>query len=149
MGLFFKSFNRRWSLYVVRGNQSAYAMHGNCVIQIVGYVMGYFANDRKPIPPWNLYLCSNGKQIQLGPEYFTSDGESPTPLLIQQIESIDSRWNGFKAGEIWCEDTVTKKPLKISEYTPGKIDVQAMFDNIDKPRELTFFAVMDEVFEKR
>ena len=147
MGFFTKSFNRRWSLYVVRGDQSAYAMHGNCVIQIVGYVMGYFANGSRPIPPWNLYLCSNGKQILLGPEHFTSDGDNPTHLLIQQIESIDSRWNGFKAGEIWCEDVVTKKPLKIIEYAP-KIDVHAMFENINKPREFTFYSAMDEVFGK-
>ena len=149
MGFLIKSFNRRWSLYVVKDNQSVVAMHANCVIQIVGYVMGYFANGRKPIQPWNLYLCSNGQQILLGSEHFTSDGENPTPLLIQQIESIDSRWNGFKAGEIWCEDAVTKKSLKISEHARGRIDVQAMFDNLDKPRERTFFSVMDEVFEKR
>ena len=123
-------------------------MRGNCVIQIIGYIMSYFANDRKPISPWNLYLCSNGKQILLGPEHFTADGENPTPLLIQQIESIDSRWNGFKAGEIWCEGTVTKKPLKLSEYTSGIIDVQAMYDNINKPRELSFLSALDDIFKK-
>lgn len=93
-------------------------------------------------------VFSNGKQILLGPEYFTSDGKNPTPLLIQKIESIDSHWNSFKAGEIWCEDAVTKKILKVSEHAQGRIDVQAMLDNLDKPRERTFSSVMDEVFEK-
>jgi hypothetical protein len=149
MGFFIKSFNRRWSLYIVKENQSAYAMHANCVMQIVGYAMGYFANGCNPVQPWSLYLCSNGRKIMLGSEHFTSDGENPTHLLIQQIESIDSRWDGFKVGEIWCEDIATKKDIKISEYAPGRIDVQAMFDNIDKPRELTFYSVMNEVFGKR
>jgi hypothetical protein len=87
MGFFIKSFNRRWRLVVVKENQSVVAMHANCVIQIVGYVMGYFANGSKPIQPWSLYLCSNGQQILLGSEHFTSDGENTTHLLIQQIES--------------------------------------------------------------
>ena len=148
MGFFSKSFNRRWSLYIVKENQSAYAMHANCVMQIVGYVMGHFANGSEPVHPWNLYLCSNGQKIMLGLEHFTPDGEHPTPLLIQQIEAIDSRWNGFKVGEIWCEDIATKKDIKISEQAPGRIDVQAMFCNIDKPKEITFFSVMDEIFGK-
>ena len=44
MGFFIKSLNRRWSLYIVKENKSAYAMHANCVMQIVGHVMDYFAN---------------------------------------------------------------------------------------------------------
>ena len=83
MGFFIKSLNRRWSLYIVKENKSAYAMYAN-VMQIVGYAMGYFANGCKPV-----------------------------------------------------------------QHAPGRIDVQSMFDNIDKPRELTFFSVMDEVFGKR
>ena len=47
------------------------------------------------------------------------------------------------------EEAATKKRIKISEYTPGHIDIQAMFDNIDKPREVTFYSVMDGVFGKR
>lgn len=149
MAFFIKALNRRYSLYIVKANQSAYAMHGNSVMRIVGYVMGYFANGSKPLPPWHLYLCSNGQKILLGSEHFTSDGENPAPLLIEQIESIDSRWNGFSGGQIWCEDFATKKDIKISEYAPGKIDVQAIFDNIGKPREVTFFSALDEVFGKR
>jgi len=34
-----------------RTNKSAYAMHANCVMQIVGHVMDYFANGCKPVQP--------------------------------------------------------------------------------------------------
>ena len=149
MGFFTKTFNRRWSLYIVRKNQSVYAMHGNSVMQIIGYVMGYFTNGQLPTNSWSLHLCSNGKQILLGTNHFTNDGENPTSLLIQQIESIDCRWDGFSADAIWFEDSVTKKSIPISEHAPGKIDVQSMFDNINKSKTLTFFSIMDEVFGKR
>lgn len=146
MAFFIKTLNRRWSLFIVKENNSAYVMHGNSVMGIVGFVMGYFANGSQPLPRYCLYLCSNGQKILLGPEHFTSDGEGPTPHLIRQIESIDPRWNGFSGGQIWCEDCATKKDIKISEHAPGKIDVQAMFDNVGKPREVTFFSALDEVF---
>ena len=45
------------------------------------------------------------------------------------------------------EEAATKKRLKITEYEPGKIDIQAMFDNINKPRELTFYRVMMKSLE--
>jgi hypothetical protein len=147
MVFFIKSLNRRWTLYVTEENNAVYAMHGNSVMRIVGYAMGYFANGSSPRRPWELYLSSNHQEFLLTPEHFTSDGENPTPLLIQQIESIDSRWNGFKTGELWCEDIAKKKDIKISDYTPGKIDVQSMFNNRNKPRELTFLSVLDEIFE--
>ena len=58
------------------------------------------------------------------------------------------RWK-VKGAEPVFEEAATKKRIKISEYTPGHIDIQAMFDNIDKPREVTFYSVMDGVFGKR
>lgn len=150
MGVLNNLFGFRWSLYIVQnGTQLAYAMHEHSVIGMVGYVMGHFADGARPVEPWSLYLNFNHKHqtIKLGPEHFTPDGEDVTPLLIQQIESIDPGWR-VKGGEPVFEEAVTKKRLKITEYTPGKIDFQAMFDNIDKPREPTFYRVMDEVFGK-
>ena len=149
MGFLKRTFNRRWGLYVVKHDKAVCAMHGNCVMQIIGYVMLHFEGNGTPVKPWSLHLSSNGKGIELGHQHFSSDGQNPTPLLIQQIEAIDSRWNGFSAGEIWVEDVATKKEIGISDHTPGKIDVQAMFDNISKPRELTFFSVMDEAFGRK
>lgn len=150
MGFLNKLFGFRWSLYIVQnGNQMAYAMHENSVMRMVGYVMGHFANGGRPVEPWSLYLNFNHKHqtIKLGPEHFTPDGEDVTPLLIQQIESIDPGWR-VKGGEPVFEEASTKKRLKITDHGPGKIDIQAMFDSIDKPRELTFYRVMDEVFGK-
>jgi len=106
MAFFIKSLNRRWSLYVVKDNKSAYAMHANSVMHIVGYVMGYFANGQIPVSPWALYLCTNGKKLMLGSEHFSSDGESPTPLLINQIE------NGVRSSK------VASLLLYFSHYVP-------------------------------
>jgi hypothetical protein len=141
----------RWSLYVVQNrNQLLYAMHEHSVMRIVGYVMHYFADGGKPVEPWGLYLNFNEKHqtIRLGSEHFTPDGSNVTPVLIRQIESIDPGWKVKGAEPVFME-AATKKRIKLSEYEPGNIDVQAMFDNINKPRERTFDSVMDEVFGKR
>ena len=155
MGFFIKSFNRRWSLHIVKGNQLAYAMHANSVMRLVGYVIKYFANNGRPVEPWSLYLSNNGQSVMLGPEHFTSDGENPTPRLFEQIDSLDSRWRYIKGGAVWFEEAATKKDLKITDAPPlGRDiatiqrDLQAMLDNPPAP-ETTFFSVMDEVFGKR
>ena len=151
MSLLNKLFGFRWSLYIVQnGNQLVYAMHEHSVMRMLGYVMGYFANGGSPVEPWSLYLNFNHKHqtIKLGAAHFTPDGENVTPALIQQIESIDPGWK-VKGAEPVFEEVATKKRIKISEYKPGHIDIQAMFENIDKPRELTFYSVMNEVFGKR
>ena len=151
MDLLNKLFGFRWSLYIVQnGNQLAYAMHEHSVMRMVGYAMGYFADGGRPVEPWSLYLNFNPKHqtIKLGPEHFTPDGENVTPALIREIESIDPDWK-VKGGEPVFEEAATKKRIKISEHTPGQIDIQAKLDNINKPRELTFYSVMDNVFGKR
>lgn len=141
-----KLFGFRWSLYIVKNeNQLAYAMHEHAVMRMAGYVMGYFADGGKPIEPWSLYLNfnHNHKSIKLEPEHFTPDGENVTPLLIQQIEFIDPGWK-VKGGEPVFEEAATKKRIKIQESTSEYL--QTAFS--DKPRELTFFRVMDEIFNK-
>lgn len=144
MGILNKLFGFRWSLYIVQnGNQLSYVMHEHSVIRMVGYVMGYFANGGKPTEPWSLHLNFNQKHqtIQLLPEHFTKDGENVTPLLIQQIESIDPGWQA-KGGEPIFEDAVTKRRIKMQESTSDYLQ-SAMSG---KPRELTFYRIMDEVF---
>ena len=146
MGFFNKLLGFRWSLYIVQnGNQLTYAMHEHAVIRMAGYVMGYFADGGKPVEPWSLYLNFNHKHqsFKLLPEHFTPDGENITHLIIQQIESIDPGWQ-VKGGEPVFEEAATKKRIKIQESTNEFI--KATFS--DKPRELTFYRVMDEVFGK-
>lgn len=125
-------------------------MHEHSVMRMVGYVMGYFAGGGRPVEPWSLYLNFKPKQqtIKLGPEHFSHDGENVTPALIREIESIDPGWK-VKGGEPIFEEAATKKRIKITEYVPGQIDIQTMFANIDKPREQTFYRVMDEIFGKQ
>lgn len=151
MGFLNKVLGFRWSLYVVKnGNQLAYAMHEHSALGMVGYVMGYFADGGRPVEPWSLLLNFNHKHqtIPLRPEHFTRNGENVTSVLIQEIEAVDPGWE-VKAGEPVFEEAATKKRIKISEHTPGRIDIQAMLDNIGKPRELTFYSVMDDVFGRR
>lgn len=151
MGFLNRLFGFRWSLYIVQnGNELVYAMHENSVMRLIGYVEGHFFTGKKPVEPWSLYLNFNHKHksIKLGPEHFRADVEDISPLLIQQIESIDPGWK-VKGNEPVFEEVATKKRLKIMEHAPGYLDLQAMFDNIDKPKELTFFRVMDQVFGKR
>lgn len=151
MSLLNKFLGFRWSLYVVKnGNQLAYVMHEHSALRMVGYVMGHFADGAMPVEPWSLLLNFNHKHqtIVLRPEHFTRDGENVTSALIREIEAVDPGWK-VKDGEPVFEEAATKKRIKISEHTPGSIDIQAMLGNIGKPRELTFYSVMDEVFGKR
>jgi hypothetical protein len=141
-----KLFGYRWSLYIVQnGNQLVYAMHENAVIKIAGYVMAYYADGGMPVEPWSLYLNFNHKHqnIRLGPEHFALDGENVTPLLIQQIESIDPGWK-VKGGEPVFEEAATKNSIPIQESDHDFI--QSALGN--KRREVTFFRVMDDVFGK-
>lgn len=150
LGLLTKSFNRRWGLYIIKHNQLIATMNGNSVIQLVGYVIPYFENGREPVHPWDLYLrCANGGKILIENKHFTSSGNGVTPFLIQQIQAIDDRWNEFNAGEVWCEDATTKQILKVSEYTEGNINVQAMFDDVKKPRQRTFISILNEAFDRK
>jgi len=138
----------RWSLYIVRDENSlAYAMHENSVVRLAGYAMGYFAGGARPVPPWSLYLNFNHdhKILRLAPHHFTPDGENVTPDLIAEIEVIDPGWR-VKGGEPVFEEAATKRRLKISEHSPGGIDIEAMLRNLDKPSEMTFYSVMNEVF---
>ncbi|GAB3500463.1 hypothetical protein GCM10027399_26630 [Curvibacter fontanus] len=124
-------------------------MHEHSVVRMVGYVMGYFAENGKPVPPWSLVLNFNHshRTLPLRPEHFTPDGNNVTPTLIREVEEIDPGWH-VKSGEPVFEEAATKKRLKISDHIPGHIDIQAMLDSIDKRREPTFYSVMDEVFGK-
>lgn len=146
MGFFDKLKGFRWSLHIIQNeNKLIYVMHENAVIRIVGYLMGFYANGGRPVQPWSLYLnCNhNHKSIKLLPEHFTSDGENPTSLLIQEIEAVDSGWQ-VKGGEPIFEDAVTKKLIKIQESSSEYL--QAVLS--DKPREITFYSVMDKIFGK-
>ena len=148
MSILTKLIGFRWSLYIVQNEkQLAYAMHENSVMRLVGYVVAHFAGGREPVAPWSLHLNFNQshKTIQLRSDHFTTDGENITQVLIREIESIDPGWR-VKGGEPVFEEAATKKRLKISEHAPGQIDIEAMFRNIDKPRAVTFYSVMDEVF---
>ena len=152
MSIFNKLFGFRWSLYVVHNGGLAYAMHENSALRMVGYVMSYFANGNAPIPPWELYLNFNHKHqtIKLLPSHFTSDGDNVTQLLIQQIQSIDPGWQ-VNGGEPVFEEAATKKRLRLSDAPSdfSSASIQTMLDNINKPKEVTFYSVMDNVFGAR
>jgi hypothetical protein len=122
-------------------------MHENSVLAMVGYVMPFFSNGAKPLTPWNIYLNFNHKNLvlRLEPEHFTQNGENVTNSLINKIKEFDPGWM-VKGGEPIFEEAATKRQLKITDYPSGPADIQAMLDNFNKPRETTFFSVMEEVF---
>lgn len=111
------------------------------------FVMNYYKNASTPIKPWSLYLNfnHNHQAFQLLPEHFTSEGDNITSLLIKQIEEIDPKWK-VKGNEPIFEEVSTKKRLKINEHISEKHNLQAIIDSIDKPHDITFFQVMDQVF---
>ncbi len=151
MGFLNKLFGFRWSLYVVQNeNQLVYAMHENSVLRMLGYVMDYYADGGRPVEPWSLHINfnHNHKSIMLEPKHFTPDGEKASPELIRQIESIDPGWQ-VKGAEPIFEEVATKKRIKIMSAPPGHIDLQELFDNIQKPREPTFYTVMNVIFGKK
>lgn len=151
MGFLNKLFGFRWSLYVVQnGNQLVYAMHENSVMRIIGYVEHYFADGGQPVEPWSLYLNFNHKhqKIKLESEHFSPNDGKATTLLFQQIEAIDPDWK-VKGAEPIFEEVATKKRIKIMSAPSGHTSLQELFDNIQKPREPTFYTVMNVVFGKK
>ncbi len=139
----------RWGLYIARHeNELVYTMQCDCVMTMIGYIIGSFADGGEPVEPWSLYLNFNQKHktIKLGPEHFAPDGD-PTPILIRAIESIDPDWQRASGKPVFL-DVVTKKNIKICDpLMPVTLEsVQAKLDNAGEPRELDFFDVMDEVF---
>jgi hypothetical protein len=110
--------------------------------------MSYFKDGAVPMVPWSLHLNFNKehKSFLLRPEHFSPDGENVTKVLIDEIESIDPKWQ-VPGGEPVFIEVATKKQLKIRR----KIDysnLQNEIDNWGEPREPTFFSIMDKVFEK-
>jgi|TARA_B110000503_G_scaffold20307_1_gene30496 hypothetical protein len=149
LGILNKLFGFRWSIYIVRnGNELVYAMHENSAMRMLGYIMGYYKNGNTPVKPWSLHLNFNKKHeaIKLESEHFTPDGEV-TSALIQQVSAIDPGWK-VKGNEPVFEEASTKKKIKIRAHGAATIDLQAMIDNAGKPKEVTFYTVMDQVFGK-
>lgn len=148
MGFLDRFFATRWSLQLVQNEREViYAMHEDSALRIVGYVMGYFEKGGRPNDDWGIYLKFNrkNKKIKLGQQHFTVDGRDITKILTQEIESIDpGNWK-IRGSEPVFEEVSTKRRIKISEEG---IDIQAMIENIGKPKELTFFSIMDEIFGK-
>ena len=142
----------RWSLYIVRNNKDAiYIMKDNSVLSIIGYIMKKYANGGEPVPPWSLHLRINGgnKEIfQLLPEHFSEDGESISNLLKEKISSIDKKWLDFEAGNSVFMEYKTKKKLKIINETNFN-NLQDEIDNINKPKDPTFFDILNIVFGER
>jgi len=141
----------RWSLYIVRNNKDIiYMMKDNSVPSIVGYLMGQYANGGKPVPPWSLHLRNNGgnkETFQLLPEHFTEDGETISNLLKEKLSSIDEKWLIFEPNSVFIEYK-TKKKLKIMNETDYH-NLQQEIDNMNKPKDPTFFDILRMVFGEK
>ena len=149
MKLFKKLFGYRWSVYIVLGeNNLIYAMHQNSVMRMLGYFMGYFKNGNLPIEPWNIYLNFNHdhKSIKLRTDHFLPNGDDINNTLIKEIESIDPKWQ-VKGDEPVFEEVSTRNKIPFRSKHMKNLDIQAMIDNAGKPKEITFYDIMDTIFE--
>jgi len=143
MGLLNSLFGYRWSLYVVLGDKGlVYAMHSNCVIGMLGYIVGYYERGLQPKPPWSLHLNFNKRHqsFQLEPSHFEDSGISMD--LLARINAIDPRFDVEFSDPIFVE-VATRRKL------PVNVDVEKMLAHIndyEPEEEVTFFSVMNEVF---
>lgn len=144
-----KKFGFRWSLYITTtGKELQYAMHEDSVVRILGYLTGYFKNGKKPVEPWSLYLNFNKthESFELLPSHF--EGDNLSKSLLNKINSIDPNFRVPGKRPIFV-NAKTKKQLKIRT----EIDLSNMkelIENYDKrEEEITFFRVMDKVFDRR
>ena len=151
MGLISNFFGYRWSMYILYEGKIAYAMHENSVLRMLGYVMSYFANGNSPKYPWEIVLNfnRNNSTIRLLPSHFLADGDDISQKLLNEIFATDSGWQ-VKGAEPVFEEAATKKRLKITN-TPtirSSADIIKMMKMLKEPREITFFSLMDSIFEK-
>lgn len=109
--------------------------------------MRYFANGAQPVSPWSLVLNFNQshKTIKLKPAHFSADGENVSRQLIREIQGIDPGWK-VKGSDTVFEEVATKKKIPIRSESLTNINFQKTIDEAGKPKELTFFDVMDYVF---
>lgn len=165
MGILNKLFGFRWSLYIVRNeNELLYVVHGNSVMKILGSVMVHFANDKKPVKPWSLYLNFNKKhkKIKLKPKHFLKVARGirgmyagldmeVSKILIKEIKAVDPDYGSFTGGmgdPVFMEAATKKKLEMYSDFS--KESIQKRIDDIEKgkPKEITFTSVMQKVFGK-
>ena len=141
----------RWGLFIVKNNKDAlYVMKDNSPFGLIGFVMNKYAYGGEPVPPWSLHLHSYNpkkkKTFQLLPEHFSEDGEEITELLKEKIYSLDDRCLDFDSHPVFMEYQ-SKKKLKIQRKT-DYLNLQDEIDNINKPKQATFFDILDMVFGK-
>lgn len=88
------------------------------------------------------------KAFKLESQHFTEDGENVTDSLIQRINAIDPGWMVKGAKPVFMDaETKEEFPISSQHITFNKIDIQAMIDSAGKPPELTFYRIMDGIFE--
>lgn len=151
----------RWSLYICQNDKELlYAMHGDSVIRVISYPMRYFADGATPVPPWSLHLNFNRKHksFLLKPEHFYQKGDQvyPSAELLQTIEEIDPKYE-IRGDHPVFADARTKKELQISSYSSDDFNItyektkeriEKALADAGKPKEPTFYSIMDEVFGK-
>lgn len=108
--------------------------------------MPYFADGEAPHPPWSLHLNFNrkNKSFELQPHHFSASRDELTTALIERIRQIDPGYR-VKGGEPVFVDAVTRRQLKLREAVDYS-DLQRMINRLGRPKEPTFYSVMDEVF---
>ena len=149
----FRGTRSRWSLqFIEEGNRVTYTLNGNSVFRLVGYVMLRFAGGKNPVAPWSLRLVFNktGQKVDLTAECFTADGENITERLFQSVVEIDPGYQ-VRSGEPIFIETASNKRLQLTHpHLPiPTMDLEAMLRDVNKKREISFYDVLDDVFQSQ
>jgi len=149
----------RWSLYIARNREWAYAMHGNSIGSILGYVMGRYADGKKPKPEWTLSLEFNRNKtiFELTPDHFSKDGDDISPLMKQTIQQLDPEYVSKGEEPIFLEFPSQRRlqisslhgagdvldPENLAKFLTSEKYLNSIGDDKKAP---TFFDVMDQIF---
>lgn len=140
----------RWTLYILRGDTPAYALHQDSAVRLAGSVMGNFCRGKRPAEPWKLQLTFNATNaaITLRPEHFVSGDYDLTPALIAEIREIDPGYM-VPGAEPIIEELPSRRRIPTGLLTEANIGdhIARMLDvTEDLPEEQSLRTILDEIF---
>lgn len=140
----------RWSLYLVKNQQSIYVMHENSVMTILGYVMPYYENGKRPDSIWKLILIFNKSQksIELEPSELIISGNNveTSSSLIRKIELVDPSWM-VRGSEPVFEECSTKRRIPLSSKIDFSSSASMMKSVLSSSSEETFDSILRRIFK--
>jgi hypothetical protein len=104
----------RWSLYVCHENRTLlYAVHTDCPLSVLGYLIIDFREYGSPQAPWELHLNFNltHEAFKLEKKHFIDGGCGLSPTLLKKLSDIDPSGEAPKRTDPVCIDLLSNKFL--------------------------------------